>query len=439
MSEPIIQVENIFKIFKLYDHPKDRLKEALSPFRKKYHHEYLALKNISFELMKGDSLGILGKNGAGKSTLLKVITGVLTPTSGSYHIKGRIAALLELGAGFNPELSGLENIYFQGAIIGYSKEEMDSKIPLIVEFADIGEFINQPVKTYSSGMFARLAFSISINVDPDVLIVDEALSVGDIGFQAKCMIRMRKMMESGTTLIFVSHDANMVKGLCNKCLTISEGKLVDFGESAEVVDRYIGTSHEEINQILNTSAKKSKKEDSPSQRVRSKALNEEVKVSLEEEINWPSTVNRYGDGGARILDIKLLNPRRNVIDKLEVDETFIIQISVRFNQAYEKCVLGYSFRDLKGQQLIGALSPVTENVQTGDVLVFDVTGENKLREGIYTISVGIEVPIILHKQHMFLDVIEHAVVFKSDYNDDPEAWFPSIVKVPSVFKTHKYS
>ena len=181
-----IKVTNLSKVYKLYDKPADRLKESLHPLKKKYHKEFYALNDVSFEIKKGETVGIIGKNGAGKSTLLKIITGVLTPSGGHVHVNGRIASLLELGAGFNPEYTGVENIYLQGTLMGYTKEEMESKIQAILDFADIGDFVYQPVKSYSSGMFARLAFAVAINVEPDILIVDEALSVGDVFFQNKC-------------------------------------------------------------------------------------------------------------------------------------------------------------------------------------------------------------------------------------------------------------
>lgn len=236
-NQVIIKVENLCKNFKLYTRPKHRLLEALHPLRKTYHHEFHALKDVSFEINKGESIGILGKNGAGKSTLLKILTGVLTPTSGSVEVNGRVAALLELGSGFNPELSGLENIYFQGAIIGFAKNEMENKVKEIVDFADIGEFIDQPVKTYSSGMFARLAFSIAINIDPEILIVDEALGVGDIKFQQKCIMKMKEFFGKKTVL-FVSHDLLQVKNFCSKAMWFENGQLVSFADTATVCEEY---------------------------------------------------------------------------------------------------------------------------------------------------------------------------------------------------------
>ena len=238
MSNIAISVKHLTKIYKLYDKPIDRLKESLHPFKKKLHKEFYALHDVSFEIKRGETVGIVGKNGAGKSTLLKIITGVLTPTSGSVHVNGRIASLLELGAGFNPEYTGIENIYFQGSLMGYTREEMEAKINDIIAFADIGDFVHQSVKMYSSGMFARLAFSVAINVDPDILIVDEALSVGDATFQLKCHNRMDQLRSKGVTILFVSHDTYSVKALCTKASFLKNGVQQVFGPALEVIHAY---------------------------------------------------------------------------------------------------------------------------------------------------------------------------------------------------------
>lgn len=238
MSDIAIKIENLSKIYRLYDKPIDRMKESLSISKKKYSREHYALKNITFDVKKGDSIGIIGKNGSGKSTLLKIITGVLTQSQGSIEVNGKIAALLELGAGFNPEYTGIENIYLNGTMMGYTKEEMEKRVNPIVEFADIGEFINQPVKTYSSGMFARLAFAVAINVEPEILIVDEALSVGDTRFQIKCIDKMKELKENGTTILFVSHATEQVKRFCNRAVWINNGEIMDIGESSEIIDKY---------------------------------------------------------------------------------------------------------------------------------------------------------------------------------------------------------
>jgi teichoic acid transport system ATP-binding protein len=236
--DKMIRVNNLVKKYNMYEQPIDRLKETLSITNKCYHKEFVALNGLTFDVEKGDAVGILGKNGSGKSTLLKMVTGVLTPTSGELVINGKIAAILELGAGFNMEYSGIENIYLNGTMMGYTKDEMNEKIESIIEFADIGDFINQPVKIYSSGMFARLAFAVAINVDPDILIVDEALAVGDTRFQIKCIDKMKSLKEKGTTILFVSHATEQIKRFCNKAIWLKDGKIKAQGEASEIADLY---------------------------------------------------------------------------------------------------------------------------------------------------------------------------------------------------------
>ncbi|WP_225340692.1 ABC transporter ATP-binding protein [Lysinibacillus capsici] len=247
-NKTVIKVNNLSKTYKIYDKPIDRLKESISPIKKKYHKEFKALDNISLEVNKGEIIGILGKNGSGKSTLLKIITGVLNPTEGHVEISGKISALLELGAGFNQELTGIENIYLNGMIMGFSKKEIDEKLEEIVEFAEIGDFVYQPVKTYSSGMFARLAFAVAINVDPDILIIDEALSVGDMYFQEKSFTKMKSFRDKGKTIFFVSHSVPSVRNFCNRAIWIHEGVLRMNGSAEVVCSEYLDwvESHAEM-------------------------------------------------------------------------------------------------------------------------------------------------------------------------------------------------
>lgn len=234
-----IEVDGVSKVYKLYNKPSDRLKEALSPIKKSYHTDFYALHDLNFKIKPGETVGFVGKNGSGKSTLLKILTEVLTPTTGSLKINGKVSALLELGAGFNGEYTGMENIYLNGTIMGYSREEMDKKIDDIVSFADIGKYINQPVKTYSSGMFVRLAFAVAINVEPDILIVDEALAVGDIRFQLKCMDKFLEFKEKGITILYVSHDVNSIKRFCTRAIWINEGQLEADGDVDTITDKYL--------------------------------------------------------------------------------------------------------------------------------------------------------------------------------------------------------
>lgn len=238
MSEYAIEIKNLTKQYNMYQKPQDRMKEALNPFKKSYHDIFYALKDINVVVEKGEMIGFIGENGSGKSTLLKIITGVLSPSSGSLEINGKIAALLELGSGFNPEYSGYDNIYLNGMVLGFSKEEIDEMVDDIIAFADIGDHISQPVKTYSSGMFVRLAFAVAINVDPDILIVDEALAVGDLEFQLKCMEKFTELRNSGKTILFVSHDVNAVRRFCDRVYWLKNGEVVDEGKTMEVTEEY---------------------------------------------------------------------------------------------------------------------------------------------------------------------------------------------------------
>ena len=234
----IIEIHGLTKAFKIYNQPMDRLKEALHPLRRQYHKPFFAVKDLSFNVKKGEIVGIIGKNGSGKSTLLKMLTGVLTPTSGSLIVQGKVSALLELGAGFNPDLTGIENVFLQGTLQGYSKEQMRLKLPDILQFADIGDYVHQPVKSYSSGMFARLAFAVVVHVDPDVLIVDEALAVGDIRFQQKAIRKMQALMEQAKVILFVSHDMRSIRTLCTRVVWLSDGRIFRDGDPKTVARLY---------------------------------------------------------------------------------------------------------------------------------------------------------------------------------------------------------
>lgn len=233
-----IVVRHLSKTFDMYNSPMDKLKEALSPSGKVRHTEFHALTDMSFEVKKGEILGIMGRNGAGKSTLLKIITGILEPTSGSVEVSGRISSLLELGTGFNMEYTGIQNIYFYGTLMGFTKKQMDQKLDDIIKFAEIGDYIDQVVKTYSSGMFARLAFSCAINVEPEILIVDEILSVGDMRFQAKCFNKFKEFKEQGVTILYVGHDVGMMRTFCDRCMWINNGRLVAEGEPTFITAQF---------------------------------------------------------------------------------------------------------------------------------------------------------------------------------------------------------
>ncbi|ALS37351.1 teichoic acid transport system ATP-binding protein [Enterococcus rotai] len=238
MSDYAIDIQNITKTYNMYKKPSDRFKEALNPMKKTYHDLFYALKDVTMQIEKGEMIGFVGENGSGKSTILKIITGVLTPTSGSMIIDGKISALLELGSGFNPEYSGYENIFLNGMVLGFSREEMEERVDDVIKFADIGDHLYQPVKTYSSGMFVRLAFAVAINVDPDILIVDEALAVGDLEFQLKCMEKFTEIKNSGKTILFVSHDVNSVRRFCDRTFWLKNGEVVEYGDTMDVTTNY---------------------------------------------------------------------------------------------------------------------------------------------------------------------------------------------------------
>ena len=251
MEDIAIKIEHLVKSYKVYDNVNDRIKESLSIKKKSYHRDFYALNDVSFEVKRGETVGIIGTNGAGKSTLLKIITGVLKATSGTVQVNGKVSALLELGAGFNQEYTGMENIYLNGMMMGYTREEMSKKVDGIVEFADIGDFIHQPVKTYSSGMFARLAFAVAINVEPDILIVDEALSVGDIFFQNKCFKKFDDLREKGVTILFVSHDVASVRQMCSRVLWLDRGQEKIFDSAETVCDMYMDEKRMAMNENAN--------------------------------------------------------------------------------------------------------------------------------------------------------------------------------------------
>ena len=238
MKENAIEIKDVTKIYRLYEQPIDRLKESLNIGKKQYHRDFYALSRISFSVEKGQTVGIIGTNGSGKSTILKIITGVLTPTSGEVMVNGKISALLELGAGFNMDYTGIENIYMNGTMMGFSRREMEDKLQDILDFADIGDFVYQPVKTYSSGMFVRLAFALAINVEPEILIVDEALSVGDVFFQSKCYRRMEEIRKNGTTIVMVTHDMGSIIKYCDKVILLNRGEFIAEGSAGKMVDMY---------------------------------------------------------------------------------------------------------------------------------------------------------------------------------------------------------
>ncbi len=321
-----VEVKEISKVYKLYNEPVDRLKEAFSLSKKTYFNEYYALDKVSFEIEKGEILGIVGNNGSGKSTVLKMIAGVLTPTSGNIEVDGKISALLELGAGFNGEYTGIENIYLNGTMQGKSKEEIDKEIPGILDFAEIGDFINQPVKTYSSGMFARLAFSVAINIKPEILIVDEILAVGDQNFQIKCMKKMKQMMKSGTTVLYVAHDINSIKRFCTKVLWLNKGSIMEYGDVDRVTDKYLD--------FLKNS--------------------EVIDETKSEEIsNIPQYEQRL-DIIAEIQNLRLLDDKDNDVDEFSPNQKIRVEVTYDvYDTTVDNPVIGIAIRSIDDDYVCG--------------------------------------------------------------------------------------
>lgn len=426
----IIKVNNVSKIYKMYKQPTDRLKEALSLGGKKHHQDFFALNDIDFTLSKGENVGIIGKNGSGKSTLLKIITGIIQPSSGNVEVFGRVSAILELGSGFNPEYTGIENIYTYGLIVGISKKEMDTRIENIITFADLGDFINQPVKTYSSGMYARLAFSVAINIDPDILIVDEALSVGDMGFQHKCMNKMKELIEQGATVIFVSHDTFAIKSLCSRCIYLENGNIKADGNAIEVTDLYLMDTRKKIYKseaeeiaYINENATRNLQEQSTE-------TNEEivVKQQVESSINDIDFESlRYGTGEVRIKKITMKNKEGIVVDHFEFGELMTIEIHLTAFKNIENLNCCIRIRDKNGMDVTGTTTfeekikfPVFEE---GESMVVKFTSPNLLKHDM-TFSVGVTINDTKNiADQSILDHVDLGYSFKSVYNPQRPVWY----------------
>lgn len=382
MKELAIEVKNIKKEYRLYDKPSLRVKEALSIRGKKYHKVFSALKDISFQVEKGEMLGIIGKNGAGKSTLLKIITGVLTPTSGEIKINGKVSALLELGAGFNPEYTGIENIYLNGSMIGFTKQEMDMKLDDILTFADIGDFVYQPVKTYSSGMFARLAFAVAINVEPDILIVDEALSVGDVFFQAKCYKKLEDLKNSGKTILFVTHDMGSVIKYCNRAILINDGVIAAQGNPDEIVDLYKKVL---VGQFDNNSD-----DDQQSEEIQG--------VQPVEGETWKAYMlinpncQIYGDKRAEIVDFGIFDEHEAINNTVRKMREFTIKMKVHFYETISNPIFAFSIKDTKGTEITGTNTIIekteTGTVKEGEEIIIEFKQIMRLQGGQYLVHLG---------------------------------------------------
>lgn len=375
----LIDLKNISKIYKIYEKPAHRVKESINISGKKFHKDFYALKNIDLSVEKGETIGIIGKNGSGKSTLLKIISGVLSPSSGRLNVIGRVTSLLELGAGFNPEYTGIENIYLNGSILGYSKKEMDKKIPKILEFADIGDFSNKPVKMYSSGMFARLAFALVVNLDPEILIVDEALSVGDIFFQQKCNMYMKEEMGNVTKLL-VTHDMSSIANLCDRAIVLSQGTVQFAGAPLDAIEYYIKSMHNEV--FTNESSN-----------VNDLTMSKDLDSS---EFNWEFVEEEKLSGalGLMINAIKIKVNGEEYKGYIQGGDQVDFHLLFDSHKIGEDIIFGYIVSDKFGNNIFG------ENTITSNLPLFNSDNRKKykvsfsiiwpeIKEGDYFVTFGI--------------------------------------------------
>ena len=420
-----IQVQDVSKVYRLYDKPIDRLKESLSLSHKNYHKDFFALNGISFQVEKGETVGIIGTNGSGKSTILKIITGVLTPTSGEVKVEGVISALLELGAGFNMDYTGIENIYMNGTMMGFSRKEMEAKLQDILDFADIGDFVYQPVKTYSSGMFVRLAFALAINVEPEILIVDEALSVGDVFFQSKCYRRMEEIRQNGTTILMVTHDMGSVIKYCDRVVLLNKGSFIAEGAPGKMVDLYkkilanqMEDLEEELQEMNDFSGGigdsagalgRNGKNRTSGQAAFGAADNNEEQASeagygnkrradrrhkglMKEHITINPNRTEYGDGRAEIYDLGMFDERGNLTNLLLKGEYFTIREKICFRADIQAPIFTYTIKDKKGAELSGTNTMFEgadiRPVKAGDEYEVNFRQKMTLQGGEYLLSMS---------------------------------------------------
>ena len=400
MAEDIaISVNDVSKMYKLYDNPMDRLKESLGLSRKKKYKEHYALNHVSFQVHKGETVGIIGTNGSGKSTILKIITGVLSPTGGEVSVNGRISALLELGAGFNGEYSGLENVYLNGSMIGFSREEIDAKLQSILDFADIGQFIHQPVKTYSSGMFVRLAFAVAINIDPEILIVDEALSVGDVFFQAKCYRKFEEFKEMGKTILFVSHDLSSIGKYCDRVVLLNKGEKLAEGGAKEMVNLYRRVL---VNQYDDADLEEGAENAEAGQdgQLTDGTAGENVSKkehagggrAMKDSLNLNPKVLEYGSKLGEIVDFAIRDDTGMITNVIEKGKEFSVQMKVRFQADVNDPIFAFTLKDLKGTEITGTNTmyehtPVKPQ-KAGDVREITFKQIMPLEAGEYMLCLG---------------------------------------------------
>ncbi len=384
-EKPIIQVKHITKTYKLYEKHSERVKEAFHPFRRKYHKSFNALTDVSFEVNPGDTVGIVGRNGSGKSTILQIICGISQPTVGEIIVDGRISALLELGAGFNPEFTGRENVYLNASILGLERKEIDACFKQISDFADIGEFIDQPVKSYSSGMYVRLAFAVAINVNPDILVVDEALSVGDTLFQAKCYAKFQEFQKKGVTILFVTHALDLITRYCNKAYLLDHGHLHASGSAKEVADEYNRMQFKASCKIANNSSL-------------AKGSDLTAIIGVDQGQEWRGLFrvnpneNRYGNGLAKIVGAGIFSLDDKPVQSLWKGQDYDFRMKVMFNAKIEDPVFAYTIKDIKGFDISGT-NTMFQKIDTGkfkanDQVLVSFRQNMILSAGSYLISFG---------------------------------------------------
>ena len=393
MDNLAIRVEDVCKVYKLYDKPSDRLKDALGLVRKNHFKEHHALKHVSFEVKKGETIGIIGTNGSGKSTILKIITGVLSPASGEVEIDGRISALLELGAGFNMEYTGIENVYLNGMMMGFSREEMDARLDDILKFADIGEFVHQPCKTYSSGMFVRLAFAVAINIDPEILIVDEALSVGDVFFQAKCYKKFEDFKKLGKTILFVSHDLGSVAKYCDRVVLLNKGTKIAEGNPKQMIGMYKKLLVKQL-ELDERTQEMVMEDEQEHNRINSPVFdNTSDKVELwKNQYKINPALDEYGNGKAHIIDFAVRDEEGTITSSIEKGTRFSILSEVKFEDTVQNPIFTYTFKNIQGTAITGTNTMYEKQeidvANAGDVYLCEFNQEMNLQGGEYLLSIS---------------------------------------------------
>ncbi len=407
-----IRVDNVGKCYEMYGKPSHRLWQTLTMGHKTFYKEFWALRNISFEVKKGECVGIIGRNGSGKSTLLQIIAGTLTPTTGDVAVRGRVAALLELGSGFNPEFTGRDNVYMNASILGLTKTEIDGKYDEITAFADIGDFIDQPVKTYSSGMMVRLAFAVQVMVDPDILIVDEALSVGDMAFQFKCTAKMKRIIENGTSVLFVSHDVGAVKAFCQRCLYLENGSSKAFGPAGMVGDRYLQEIRNELDRSASAQGTSNKVKTVQPENSSANTFNiPELKEVFDKKVKD----FRHGTGEAVTCHVDLVNEHGVTLEIVEFNQKARVRIIIYFNQTFDISIY-YVIKDFNNIEILGSGNTVESGSylhgEKGEYYLVEFATKLPLDIGKFSISVVLSQLVVINRSAIFMDYAENCCFFE---------------------------